>query len=217
MRFVLERLTQPVWEPVTLAEMIEQVSEFTSIPLAKQEQLSGLIVAAREWAEDYTGRVLVEQEWRLSISNNPAAFSNVDSNTVTNPNVGSFVQVSDGSILLRKSPVLDIVKIESIDSAGVATEIAADAYELRDADSKWPRVMPLGVALTGTLSIHYRAGYAETSSSPADTVAAVPMRFKQAIRLHAEAHYDRDKDMMEKLLAAAQALIKPERVELQLA
>ena len=31
--------------------------------------ITNLIAAAREWAEDYTGRALVDQTWRLSLVN----------------------------------------------------------------------------------------------------------------------------------------------------
>jgi hypothetical protein len=42
-------------------------------------------------------------------------------------------------------------------------------------------------------------------------------RFKQAIRLYAEALYNRDEKLMAKLIEAAEGLIRPESSDLSLA
>ena len=60
MNFVLERLTQPEMEVVTLAEMKRHLRLFSSVT-DEDADITALIVAAREWVEDYTGRVLVDQ------------------------------------------------------------------------------------------------------------------------------------------------------------
>jgi uncharacterized phiE125 gp8 family phage protein len=68
MRFVLERVTAPESEPVSLAEMRQQVHEFADIT-ANDVQYASLITTAREWVEDFTGRALIDQKWRLTIGN----------------------------------------------------------------------------------------------------------------------------------------------------
>jgi hypothetical protein len=108
------------------------------------------------------------------------------------------------------------VSIASVDSLGVETALDVADYEVMEPDSKWPRLTGLSGA-TGTLRIVYRAGFADRLGSPMEDASVVPVRFKQAIKLHVEAHYDRDKDMMQKLLDAAENLIRPERAELQIA
>ncbi len=211
MRFVLERVLDPESEPVTLAEMIEQVSEFSDLAQVKQDKLTSLIVVAREWAEEYTGRALMDQSWRISVDRTgelfPAGSAEADIATTI---------ASVNEIFLHKSPALAITSMVTVDGDGVETTVDEATYELREADSKWPRVVPLtGAAWTAAnLRITFRAGYADTTGSPQETAAEVPERFKMAIKLHAEAYYDRDQVMMDKLLAAATALIKPERVEL---
>ena len=66
MRFVLARTLNPVLEPVTLAEAKLHLRSYTS-DIAEDDLINGLLVAAREWVEDYTGRALVEQRWSLSL------------------------------------------------------------------------------------------------------------------------------------------------------
>jgi len=66
MQYVLERVTDPDIEPVTLAEVREHLGEFAG-NTAKDDSITAMIVAAREWAEEYTGRALIDQSWRLTI------------------------------------------------------------------------------------------------------------------------------------------------------
>jgi hypothetical protein len=116
MNFVLERVSEPAIEVVTLAEMIQQVREFSTIPTATQDELTRLIVVAREWAEHETGRIMVDQQWRLTIGDYVNRYANVDSDTVTGYYTGVMRPALDGAILLRKSPVLAITSINSVDA-----------------------------------------------------------------------------------------------------
>lgn len=215
MRFTLERISNPAIEPVTLAEIIQHVREYSSAPQSTLDQLTSLIVAGREWAEDYTGRALVDQQWRLAIGDYVAPSTTV----VPDDQSRNWAPTVDGSLLLYKSPVLAITSFVSVDTAGVETEIDASTYELRDGGSKWPRVMPLSGAswTAGPLRIVFRAGYADQTGSPQTGAEVVPERFKQAIKLWVEANWDRDDKMMALLLDTAERLIKPEMVDISLA
>ncbi len=90
------------------------------------------------------------------------------------------------------------------------------AYELREADSKWPRLVPLsGTSWTaGTFKIEFRAGYCNRTSDPAQSTDVIPVRLMQAMELHAEAMYDRDEKMMQILLDTAERLVKSECINL---
>ncbi len=225
MVFVLERVSGPAVEPITLAEAKQQcrVTDITtgSPPVASHpddDQISGLIVAAREWAEEFTGRALIEQSWRLTIYCNPC---------LGHPNnvSGIYQWGRYGEIMLHKSPVIEITSFVSVDSAGVETEFGEGSpflanYELREGNSKFPRIVGLDGATwcTDILKIEFRAGFAPEEGSPlAPDAARVMERFKIAIRLWVEAHYDRDKEMMPILVQAAENMIRPERVELGMA
>lgn len=216
--FALERVSDPASEPVTLAEMKLHLREYDGVT-SHNDEITNLIVAAREWVEDYTGRALIDQSWRLTIGEYEAIFANVDSDTVTGYYRGPQKKTLDGSILLLKSPALSITSFDTVNADGTTTAVDSDTYELRDADSKDPRLAPLSGAqwTAAQKRIVFRAGYADLDSSPVGTAADVPERYKQAMKLWAEAMYDRDKDMMEKLLDGAERIIKGERRDLQIA
>lgn len=217
MNFLLERVTGPEIEPITLAEMKLHLRTFAT-DTSEDAMISGLIQGAREWVEDYTGRVLVDQTWRLTVGDVAYAFRNVDSDTVRGVYTGAWMPSSDGGVFLRKSPVIAITSFKSVDPAGVETTIAASSYELREAKSKWPRLFGLtGATWSGPLRITYRAGFADQTGSPQDSVSVIPVRFIQAMKFWAEAMYDRDEKLMPLLLDVAERLVRPERSELQIA
>jgi hypothetical protein len=212
MHYVLERVTDPDIEPVTLAEMREHLGEFAG-NTAKDDSITAMIVAAREWAEEYTGRALVDQSWRLTI----IQLAGYVGDAVSGYRLTGRFEPVGTDLYLRRAPVLALTSFKSVDSDGAETTIDAATYELREADSKWPRLVALsGATWTGAdqLRVVFRAGYADRTGSPIQTAADVPERFKMAMRLWIEAHYDRDPASMDKLIDAAKALLKPLRVEL---
>ncbi len=222
MNFTLERVTGPEIEPVTLAEMKRHLRCYSDLT-TEDDDITALIVAAREWVEDYTGRALIDQAWRLTID------GHLHGDRVLGFNepkfVGGFGRLEwlhwmrRGEILLRRAPVIAVTSFKSIDAAGVETEIASVGYALREADSKWPRIVPLsGTTWTaGGLKIEFRAGFADRLGSPKQDASKVPTRFKQAMKLWAEANYDRDPVMMPLLLGVAEQIVKPERADLSIA
>lgn len=218
MKFTIERVTQPDIEPVTLTEMKRHLRCFADVT-SEDDDIIGLIVAAREWVEDFTGRALIDQTWRLTLGDYVNAFANVDSDTVSGCYRGEWAPLADSSILLRKAPVLGITSFMSVDSDGVETAIDSATYELREADSKWPCVVPLTGAnwTAGPLRITFRAGFADRLGSPQQGAEVVPVRFKAAIKLWAEAMYDRDEKLMPLLLNVAEEIVRPERSDLSLA
>lgn len=229
MRYILERVSNPEIEPVTLAEMKLHLRTFGT-DTTEDDKITGLIVAAREWAEDYTGRALVDQTWRLTLlGNRGVSFGGDTVGGFRGPGPVNFGYYAGewnfgrlGEIHLHKAPVLALSSFVSIDSAGTETAVDASTYELREANSKWPRLVAINGAswstwLTGDLRITYRAGFADRTSSPQTGAEVVPSRFKQAIMLYGEALYDRDPVMMEKLITAAESLMKPEMANLGLA
>ena len=208
MIFTLERVAGPYVEPVTLAEMRRHLRVYDDIT-TEDDDITGLISAARAWVEDYTGRALVDQTWRLTVGDYVP--------TDTTGLIIGQLPLSAQGIPLRRSPIIAVTSVASVDADNVETVIAASEYQLRQADSKWPHLV--GLDATTTLRITYRAGFAAGLGSPDPTpdLALVPERFKQAMKLWAEAMYDRDERMMEKLLMAAEAVIRPERVNIQFA
>jgi len=222
MNFTLERVTDPDIEAVSLAEMKLHLRCYEST--TEDDMITALITAAREWVEDYTGRALIDQTWRLTIGARLNGLVGGDAVGGYTPGVVGTREwphwIRSGEILLRKSPVLSLTSFKSVDAAGVETDIDTDYYELREIDSKWPRIAPLNGATwpaNSDLRIVFRAGFADRDSSPQETAAAVPERYKQAMKLWTEANYGRDEKLMPLLLDTAERLIRSERSEMNFA
>lgn len=209
MRFVLERLTDPDIEPVTVADFVRNVGEFQAAATERQADIEMAIAAAREWVEKETSRVLIEQQWRLTITDAINGYDSVQAPPPCGYASGAFSSRC-GEIFLRRSPVIAIVSFVSVDSVGDETEVDPATYELRDESSKWPRIVTLNGSSwnAGTYRIVFRAGYADRDSSPQQEATVVPARLRQAVQLYAEALYDRDR--MDELEGAASRLIASE-------
>lgn len=215
MRFVFERVSGPEVEPVDLAWMKRELDEFIDVT-DRDDDITAKIQAAREWAEDYTGRALVDQTWRLSI--NLGGIITGDDvrgyNIAGSYYTGRFNWASRvGEIMLRRSPVLAVTSFVSVDADGVETAIAADSYALREASSKYPRVVPKSNATWNTeteMRVTFRAGFVDRTGSPVQAVSLVPQRFRQAMILHVRANYDDEHDLMK----AAENLLRTERVHM---
>ncbi len=187
----LERTSAPEIEPVALADMKTHLRAYAD-QTDQDELIGALITAAREWVEEYTARALIDQGWRQTVE-------------------GTF----GPAIRLHRSPVLAIDSIATVAADGTETALDAAAYELREAASKWPKIVLLDGARfqDATLKIEFRAGYADRTASPGEDPDVVPERFKQAMKLWAGANFDLDEKMTPLLLDAAERLIESERTD----
>ncbi|MGP1666378.1 MAG: hypothetical protein ACTS5I_10825 [Rhodanobacter sp.] len=200
---MLELVSDPEIEAVTLAQMKRELGAFDQIT-SRDDDITAKIKAAREWVEDFTGRVLVDETWRLSIERSDLLFMTYSGARISS---GSVPPTRD--VYLRRSPAIAITSFVTVDANGVETAVAAADYELRDADSRWPLVVPIGTAIWGASNIRvtFRAGFADQTGSPQTGAEVVPERFKQAMILWVKANYDDDPAAM----AAAENLAKPLR------
>ncbi len=147
--------TAPSLEPVALAEAklhLKIDSDTTDDNL-----ITALIVAAREQAEKYTGRALVEQVWEYYID-----------------------EFEDDEIELLHPPLMSITSITYIDPDNVTQTLSTSIY---DADlhsepgqiylkygKSWPSVLDI----ENSIKITYKAGYGATAASvPASIKAAI--------------------------------------------
>ena len=210
MRWLLEQLTEPEVEAVDLAWMKRELREFSEVT-SRDDDIEAKIKAAREWIEQYTGQVLVDSTWRLSIERTGDMFT--DYSVPAKTLYGTTLPVRD--VYLRRSPVLAITSVVTVDAEGVETAVAEADYQLRETDGKWPMLVPIGTGTWGAVNtrITFRAGYANRTGSPGDEVTVVPQRFKQAMILWVKWNYDGDPAN----LTAAEAIARPLRVNLGIA
>lgn len=204
--FKLQRLTQPGIEPVTLGEFKKHLRIDADLT-ADDDILSSLIVAAREWYEKETGRALIDQKWQQTIEDHQRRY--------TWPTVRIFHFERLQEIVLRRSPVLQVIDFVTVGTDGSETAVDASSYRLDDLGTKWPRIVPLvGFGGCVELRVRFRAGFADRTGSPTEGAEKVPETAKQAIKLYGEALFDRDKNSMDLLKSTAQYLASVESANL---
>jgi hypothetical protein len=186
--FLLQRLSDPEIEPVTLAEAKKHIKQFANVT-NEDDYIEGLIKLAREWVEWYTGCAMVDQSWRVTFSRHQLINGNSVAGYIAPGYMGSVYGQSlinpARMIYLRRSPVLAITRVATVDAYGVETEVSADEYSLIDEGTKWPRIIPAaGATWTGTdFRVEYRAGFADRTGSPVTGAEVVPPALKHAIKL----------------------------------
>jgi uncharacterized phiE125 gp8 family phage protein len=176
--------TPAAGELITLAQMKRHLRVDPALT-ADDEIIADLITAAREWVEQYTRRALVQQTRTEMLTH------------------------VSGDIRLKRTPVISITEIASIDSTGAVTVLSPATYTLANGTEDQPLARAVESSFTaGSIRIMYVAGSADGEA---------PVRLVQAMKLWAEAHYDRDQYMMPILLNAANALADPLRVSVTMA
>lgn len=144
--------------PVTLAEAKAQCRVTSS---DEDTKLNDFIAAATDYVEQYLGRSIISQTWRLTLD-----------------------KFSD-TILLPRGPVQSVSSIKYDDANGAEQTLAGAVYTLdsasdpqwvvRNSDSSWPTINDA----VNSVRIEYVAGY-----------AAVPASIKHAILLIIGQWYD---------------------------
>lgn len=163
MRYSVNVKTAPAAEPISLTE----AKLHLRVDDDDQDALiSGLIAAAREWAENYTRRSFVQRTLELRLD--------------------CFVS----PIKLPSGPVISVTSVQYMDQAGVLQTLAADRYQV-DLYGTPPCIVPVfgvvwPVTKYGTLNsvvVEYEAGYADSNVSPPDLADNVPSAVKAALKL----------------------------------
>jgi uncharacterized phiE125 gp8 family phage protein len=184
-------VSHPDIEPVSLAE-IKRHLRIDEDMTEDDEDLDGLITAGRQHVERFTGLALIDQTFEVSLDAYPVS-----------------------GVIRLKAPLLSVATFEYSDDDGLYVALDDSEYVL-DTLYREPRLVtaygvtwPTTIAASNSVRIRYRAGFADRTGSPTEGPELVPGPLKTAIKLHAEAYYDRDERMMEKLLAACDNLCRP--------
>lgn len=170
---VLQQLTAPVAEPLTLAQGRKhlRLTAVGSPPVHPEDDLvTASIAAARRRVENHTHRALVTQQWRLELDRWP----------------------ENSRIVLPKPPLMSVDSIEYVDLAGDTQTLDPDLYQVMrptgpTADRAeiipaYLAVLPAMRCYPGSLIINFTAGYG-SGGSPDDSVANIPADVIAALKL----------------------------------
>lgn len=148
-------VTAPAEEPLSRAEAFAQIRGAGE---REEGLVDDLISAAREYAETYTGRALVEQTWDFT-----------------------FDQLASG-LVVPKGPVMSIVSVTYLDLAGVQQTLSDQAYRVVKRETGDVVILPaLGTTwpsvarAEGSVTVRAKVGYGGKDS--------VPRQIKQAMKL----------------------------------
>lgn len=130
--------TKLISTPSPAVSLAEAKSYFRILHDDEDADISRVIVAAQEKAEQITNRVLVKSTFAMTVDD----FSDVK---------------------LRKTPVLDVIKVEYISTDGTVKEVTEFVYEMQILDDR-AKVMVLETPSDlksgkGNVTITYDAGY----------------------------------------------------------
>lgn len=160
----LSLYTPPEIEPITLTEAKAHLRVDGT---AEDSLITGLIQAAREYAETYTNRALITQVWDYTLDYFPAS----------------------GVIELPKPPLQAVNSITYKDTAGNTQTWDDDNYEV-DTSEVFGRITPsYGIVWPSTQStinavtVRFTAGYGDCASD-------IPQSIKQGILMYIADLYD---------------------------
>jgi uncharacterized phiE125 gp8 family phage protein len=178
-------VTAPLELPVTVVEAREHLKE----PLtARDAEILRLLYAATDFAEQYTGRVLITQTLDFVLERFPYG----------------------REICLPRSPLQSVTSLKYRDTANAEQTWGTTNYEV-DTNEWAPRVLladgkswPDTFVRHDAVTVRIKVGYGGA--------AKVPFSIQAAILLHVEAHYDRDERAMEMLVERAETLLHPFRL-----
>jgi hypothetical protein len=179
MHYGLRQLVPPVLHPVSLTRAKNQlvIDESNTFD---DDLIVGYLSAAREYAERYTSRILVEQTLMMTLDHFPWHTSSQGTSRNYTPAYAELAPLYDSyavrgmQINLPRSPLVVVVSITYLDDALQSQTIPSDQY-IVDTTSEPGRIIPIPGAIwpyqinyvPGSVQVTFIAGY---SRNITDTV-----------------------------------------------
>jgi len=207
MPFALKQITQPSHEPVSLAE----IKDFLRVSYSDQDDiLNALITTARVSVEQYTRRILVNQQWMLVVDKFPGSwpFSYGFGATLLSP----YREIHIPLCPLRS---VDSFQYVDMNTGNLVTMTEGTDYQVSTGAEPgrlqpgYGQAWPISRWVLDSIQITFTAGYGDTQQSPVIGVDP-PQPILHAIRM-AVAHFYENREAQE-MPGAVKALLDPYRV-----
>lgn len=175
-----ERITHPAIEPITAAELKEQIGLDAGDSFSL---LDMYITSAREQFEAVTGRALITQEWRLTLDHWPMAGSEWWDG-VRQGAIGDLHGSARASwVILPRYRLQSIDSITVFNDAGIGSSVTVADTFIVDNQQEPGRIVlrngatwPVALQEANAIQIDYTAGYGATA---ADVPAAIRVALLQ--------------------------------------
>lgn len=189
-------IIDPSQPPVSLSDMRLHL-RIDSGMTADDTMISALTTAATQYVEKLAGLALVDQTLELRLDAYPAQ---------------RFIPL--------RGPLLQLLSYKYTDADGVLQNQDADTYIVESSlKNIAPRIVPAynatwpyAIPVSDSLRVQWRAGFVDLTGSPTEDMTKIPGPLLSAVKLHVEAHYERDERTFRMLMSAVDALLSPYRV-----
>jgi uncharacterized phiE125 gp8 family phage protein len=203
MSFTLTQITQPSHEPLSLTD----VKSFLRIVSTDQDDvISALITAARVSVEQFTRRIMVNQQWRLAFDRFPGSwpFSYGFGSSLISPYREIHIPLCP-LVSVDSFQCIDMNTGDLVDVPNFQTSFAEPARLQPEYGQAWP----IARWVLDAVQIQFTAGYGDTTQSPVIGVDP-PQPLLIAMKLMIGHWYEnRESQEMPK---AAENLLQPYRV-----
>lgn len=186
-------ISQSTVEPITLAEAKAHLRQPST---ADDTLISELLAAARNTAEIYTGRDLVQRVYDYSLTGFPS-----------------------GDIELEKAPVNAVTSINYVDTNGDDQTVAPAVYGANLNETapfvylNYGQSWPSARQQQGAVTIRLTTGYPSGTGSPIDEAENIPAAIKSAIKVMLRDLYDNRGNTEHGVMGmTAQNLLAPFRI-----
>jgi hypothetical protein len=176
-RGVLELVTPPATEPVSRDEAKAHARIEVS---ADDDLIDAYIAAARQMVEQFTGRALITQTWKLTLDCWPGAKAD---DWWDGAREGAISMLEGSEIELCKAPFRAITSVNTYDESNNATLWASSNYYAAPQAGGFGRLVkvygstwPTLVRDKAAIAIAFTAGYGANASD-------VPMALRQAVKI----------------------------------
>lgn len=190
LRYVL--VTPPTAEPLALADVRAHL-RIDSDDFSQDATINILMLAARRYAESYTGRSLMTQHWQAVADRFPGWYPLVGA--PWNAYVPAPVlnqHIDDQTIKLGRGPVQSVESITYVDLNGVTQTLDPSTYIFDNSDlmqrvaPAYGTVWPVARQQLGAVRINFTAGAATAAAVPATILNWMLVRIATAYE-HREA------------------------------
>ncbi len=168
----LELVSGPVAEPVSLSDVKAQARIDGT---ADDVFLGALIVAARQWAEQYTGRAFLTQSWRLWLDQWPAGSDPWWDGTRD----GAIVAAAAQALSLPKAPLQSVTEVRVYQADDSSVVWSGSAYQVDNVAAPGRLILrtgqswPVSGRAAQGIAVLFVAGYASAAAVPEPIKAAL--------------------------------------------
>lgn len=182
----LIEVTGPTIEPISRIEAREHLRLDDDVD---DSQVRAYILAARQWAENYTGRVFITRTLRQMLDANP--FPQLHS-LMEGRSVGHQNQLvgTNGHIEIAAVPVISVTSIKYYDDADTETTWATSNYYVDSASDVAKIVLrdggswPTDLRAANGLEINFTAGYGSSPSNVPEPIRLAILQYMTFLYEH---------------------------------